>query len=200
MKKTSINLKSKLNLNKKDFLILYSSSLDRDEGIDKFIKILPKLPSYFKVCMLSSTVDEDYKEYLFSLIKKLGINNKCFFLNNVPSYQFINFISKSDIAIITKRGVTLNHKYSLPNSVFDMISAGIPIVYNNKLPDIDQLIKENHIGVSFDINQPMSIIRSIKYLKKNIKIFKKKIKEFSLNNSWDNEFKRIQHIIIKKKV
>ena len=199
-KKTSINLKSKLNLNKKDFLILYSSSLDRDEGIDKFIKILPKLPSYFKVCMLSSTVDQVYKEYLFSLIKKLGINNKCFFLNNVPSYQFINFISKSDIAIITKRGVTLNQRYGLPNSVFDMISAEIPIVYNNKLPDIDQLIKENHIGVSFDINKPMSIIRSIKYLKKNIKIFKKNIKEFSLNNSWDSEFKRIQHIIIKKRV
>ena len=81
-----------------------------------------------------------------------------------------------------------------------MISAEIPIVYNNKLPDIDQLIKENHIGVSFDINKPMSIIRSIKYLKKNIKIFKKNIKKFSLNNSWDSEFKRIQHIIIKKRV
>ena len=73
------------------------------------------------------------------------------------------------LTIITKRGLLLNQRYGLPNSVFDMISAEIPIVYNNKLPDIDQLIKENHIGVSFDINKPMSIIRSIKYLKEKYK-------------------------------
>ena len=193
--KVKDNIRDLLKIKKKEILLLYLNSIKKDEGIDKIIDILDFIPLNFKFACLGPVIENDYFELLKRKVKKKNLKERCFFIKVVRMDHMINFISTADIGIIPRINSYLNHKYSLPNRVFEFIAARIPILCNN-LPDLSKFVETNKLGLTFDVNNKSDIVQKLLEISKHKNNFKNNIDKHFKHNNWKNEFNKLKRTLI----
>ncbi len=108
------------------------------------------------------------------------------FLEPVETSKIKSIIEQADIGLLLTDNSCLNHKYSLPNKLFQYLSAGIPILASN-FPDIASYVKKFNAGWLIEPNK-----RSIENFIRGIKIneimeMKENLNENRPNFSWISE-------------
>ncbi|MXW13420.1 MAG: glycosyltransferase family 4 protein [Rhodothermaceae bacterium] len=74
---------------------------------------------------------------------KLG--SKIRFMDAVPPDQLLSFTASADIGLTFLEDCCLNHRYALPNKLFEYLAAGIPVIASS-LPEIAQIIERFDVG------------------------------------------------------
>ena len=80
--------------------------------------------------------------------------------------------------------VSLSDYFSLPNKLFESLSAGIPVVSYN-IPDVNYIIQKYKIGIVIDSLSNINTFLNIN--KDTIKEFKENINKSDLDTFWDSE-------------
>ena len=83
------------------------------------------------------------------------------FLDPVPPDEVREVIASCDIGITMLEDICLNHRYALPNKLFDYIHAGLPILASN-LDEVRRIIHRYDIGMTTDASNPEQIGRAMK--------------------------------------
>jgi glycosyltransferase involved in cell wall biosynthesis len=117
----------------------------------------------------------------------------------------MRFTKLADAGISLDKDKSLNYRFSLPNKIFDYISAGIPVVSGN-LPEIRKIIEAYDCGLIIPEITPGEISRAIIELRDNPEL-RNRLKNNSANAfaalNWKNEQEKVISLyrkIINKKI
>ncbi len=165
----SIDIRSRANLSENTPLIVYTGGVGGERrGMDKVVESLIHLPGFHLVIMGPSNQIND--QWLLSIASKAGVTEQIHFLSPVQHNEVVDAISSGDIGIIAFQDVTLNHRYALPNKLFEMMFAGLPLCVSN-LPEMKKIVLDNNIGVVMNQANPASIAKAIKKVYDNRSTF-----------------------------
>jgi glycosyltransferase involved in cell wall biosynthesis len=73
----------------------------------------------------------------------------------------VPYIVTADIGVIPIQDVCLSYRYCLPNKLFEMTFAGIPVCVSN-LPEMRAFVESEGTGVIMDEKDPRDIARAMR--------------------------------------
>ena len=80
--------------------ILYVGRLEEYKGVQFLLRAFPKIIATIKNCQLLIAGDGNYKKALISLVDRLKIRNKVYFLGNVTESELIRLYLSSNVLIM----------------------------------------------------------------------------------------------------
>lgn len=103
------------------------------------------------------------KARLQSLSAQLGLRDRIIFLHPVPPDEVLEYASGATVGVTLLQDTCLNHRYALPNKLFDYLAAGVPVLASN-LPEIRAIVQGYNVGKIVDPNDPKAVARALKQM------------------------------------
>lgn len=187
-------LRDDLKLESDSIILLHVGKLTYGRGIEIIARYLTHLPNVHLVNL--GGWDNTFKANIDSIIDDLNIKSQFHFLEPVPPNNVVDYIKGADIGLISIEGLTKSYEYSMPNKLFEISFARIPIIVNKSLK-CASLVKEYNFGIDFDIYSFDSFKLTIESILKNKASFydKKYFNDFSEIYSWKTQEKKLIDII-----
>lgn len=187
-----VNLHHMLGISETKKILLYQGGFLEDRNLEVLVESSKYLDENNILVMLGYSFLEDK---LKNLAKKLGLlNNKVYFMERVAQKELLNYTAGATMGVIPYPDIDLNTRFCTPNKMFEFITAGIPIVANERLITVSNFFKTYSIGnlVSFENSQILGeglnyTLNNYDYI--NIVKYAKKAKN---DLSWNNQ----EHILI----
>ncbi|MGE3062864.1 MAG: glycosyltransferase [bacterium] len=143
---------------KEKIKLVYIGPVSRERNMDVFIDSFTKanIPNLHLILLGDSFLDKSY----------FNKNNITLF-NKVPEQMLYPILSKCDIGVHPMRtDECLNHRYALPNKVFQYMQAGLALfVFKND--ETDEILKKYKIGINLDFSSEEVISEKLTIFVKN---------------------------------
>ena len=189
--RNSFDFRKKFNWNESTLILIYQGSINKGRGLDTLIETMSFAPKYYKLIIIG---DGTMKTHLTEKTKRLNINNRVKFINQVPINELSSYSSGADIGINLLESYNLSKKLASPNKLFEYIHSGIPVLCSDSIEN-KKIISRYKIGELTSI-QKTKIIEAIKEIENNgFKHYKKSLKEASTIFEWENQEKKILKLI-----
>ena len=178
--------RDELQVNKDHLLlIMQGTGINIDRGGIELIEAISKTENISMLIVGGGDMITVLKE------KVIGYNlsERVKFFPKVPWKELIRYTKAADVGLSLDKDTNINYRFSLPNKLFDYITAGIPVIASN-LPEVSKIVNKNNCGIIIPAVSPDEIVRAIKTLKENpglLSEFKKNIVIASESINWDNE-------------
>ncbi len=181
-------IRHKLGLASHEQLVLYLNSLWHGQGLEETIEAICHLPGGIHFATLGPEQVPGYRQQLSNLAEELGVSARVHFLEPVPVGALLCFASGADIGIIPRQGRSANLTWSLPNRVFEMVMARLPIAATD-LPEIAGFVRQWKIGEIFDQQSPVDIAKVIERLLQPARLaeLKRAVDATASQVNWENE-------------
>lgn len=133
------NIRKDLNLDSRKPLVIYVGKVTIGRGVEDLIALLPKLEgiTFATVGPFTPKVQDS----LVQRAEKLGVSERFRMLPPVPYPNVVEYIKGANLGIISVEPVTLSYELCMPNKLFELSFADVPIL-SNKLPEIERFVEE----------------------------------------------------------
>jgi glycosyltransferase involved in cell wall biosynthesis len=190
---TGINSYSReeLNVDKEHLLlILQGTGINIDRGGEELIEAI-RMTENVSLLVIGSG---DLLPALKEKVSQFNISDRVRFIPVLPWEKLMRYTRSADAGLSLDKDTNLNYRFSLPNKLFDYISAGIPVIAGN-LPEVSKIIRDTGCGLIIpDINED-EIARVLKNLSGNRELLnelKHNAKNASEYLNWENESERVR--------
>ena len=171
-------------------VILQGTGINADRGGEELIEAIFKTDNVKLLVVGSgksvSSMKQKAVEYCLS--------ERVSFFGTVPWEKMMRYTKAADVGMSLDKNTNLNHKFSLPNKLFDYISAGIAVVASD-LPQVRKIVTESGSGVVLDEVTPDNISYILKKLDKDrisLREFKKNAILASGDLNWERESQKVK--------
>jgi glycosyltransferase involved in cell wall biosynthesis len=188
------NVRSDLGVDRDTPVLLYVGKVTAGRGVGEFLAILPKLRG-----VLFATVgpcDDKIRMLLERQADRLGVSARFRILPSVPFEQVVDYIKGADLGIISVEPVTLSYQYCMPNKLFEMSFANVPII-SNELDEICEFLEEIGNGEQTDFNNKTTLLYIIGRMlsrKETFKLDERRMLELAAKYSWDAQAAKLSAI------
>lgn len=143
------------------FILLYQGGVGPSRYIEPIIKAMKYAPR--AVFVIRGPGIEWYRKDYRRLASSLGIAERVFCLDPVPSQRVVIEAASANAGIWSLENLCKNFQFALPNKVFEYLAAGLPILVAD-YPETRKLVKTHGVGLCFDPDSPLSIAEAINRL------------------------------------
>ena len=177
-------------------LVLYLNSLYGGQGLEQLVDSLAFLPPHIHVATLGPVAQPGYVEDLRRRADQLSVDGRLHILEPKPPTEMLEYASGADLGVIPRQNSSLNNFHSLPNRVFELIMARLPIA-GPSLQDMRDFIEGNSLGLIFDETDPADIARTIQAMldPNTFERLRTRIEDAAREFSWDREGERYATLI-----
>jgi len=158
IKQSSRNIRSDLKLSTSTRLIIYVGKVTPGRGVEDILAILPSLPDVHFATI--GPCDPRVKIKVNSLANKLGISNRFSLLPPVHYENVVEYIKGADMGITVAELTALSYKLSMPNKLFEMSFANIPILASDFV-EIGEYLTRYGNGKTIDFEKTETNIYNI---------------------------------------
>ncbi len=123
-------------------LIIQGGGINIDRGGEELIEAVSKTEKIFLFIAGSGDVIGMLKEK----VVELDVSGKIRFMPKLPWEELMRYTKSADAGLTLDKDTNLNYHFSLPNKLFDYISAGIPVIAGN-LPEVKKILEEKNCGI-----------------------------------------------------
>jgi hypothetical protein len=178
-----------LDLKKNDIILCAVGNKKLGMAFNQVIEAFSQLPDNFHLVFLGNGYEEcNYK------------NSNIHFIPAIPPEEVVPFLKSSDLGIILYFDLTENYKYALPNRFFQLLAAGLPIIFPQQLKEICAFHKKFPFGLSTDISNISSVREAIEELVREKETYKEKVRKFNISVNWKNEEDKVFYLIKNTKI
>jgi glycosyltransferase involved in cell wall biosynthesis len=178
--------REELGVNPKNLLlILQGTGINRDRGGVELIDALKNIDNVFLLIVGSG----DLVGVLTEMVFEAGLSRRIKFIPKCPWNELMRYTKSCDAGLSLDKNSNLNYGFSLPNKLFDYISAGLPVIASD-LPEIRYVVSEYGCGILIPEVNPSEISKAIIKLRDD----KKLLMELKQNSiaasrliSWERE-------------
>jgi glycosyltransferase involved in cell wall biosynthesis len=185
--------KEELGFRKEDLLlILQGTGINKERGGEELIEAINRIKNVSLAVVGSGDLIGKLKDDVI----RLGLSDRIKFFPKVPWKEMMRFTKSADAGLSLDKNTNINHTFSLPNKVFDYISAGIPVIAGD-LPEVGNIISQNKCGIIIPFVTPEEISKAIIKLKENPELLvelKKNAAIASNSINWETESRKVIEI------
>ena len=170
-------------------LILQGTGINVDRGGEELIDAVSLID---KVSLLIIGSGDKFG-FLIEKVSQMRLTGQIKFIKKLPWKDLMRYTRSADAGLSLDKNSNLNYNYSLPNKVFDYISAGIPVIATD-LNEIAKIIKGYNCGILISEPTPEEISKAIIKLRDNrdlLSELKRNAAIASETLSWENESKKV---------
>jgi glycosyltransferase involved in cell wall biosynthesis len=181
-------------------LALYLNSLYPGQGLEQFIQAAVYLPPKVHLATLGPEGKPGFVDTILELARDLGVAERFHVLPTKPPDEMLAYASGADVGVIPRQNTCLNNYFSLPNRVFELVMARLPIACSS-LPDIVHLVESMGIGKPFKETDPRDIAGVIEAMLRPEALpgYKAAVREAARELCWEKEGARylaiMEHLI-----
>jgi len=170
-------------------LIMQGGGINTDKGGEELIDAVSLTQNVSLIVAGSGDVVPLLKERVIHL----GLSERIKFFPKMPWSDLMRLTKSADAGLSLEKDTNINYRYSLPNKLFDYISAGIPVITGN-LPEIRKIIESYDCGLIIPGITSDEISKAIIALRDNPEL-RKRLKQNSANAfielNWKNEQEKV---------
>jgi glycosyltransferase involved in cell wall biosynthesis len=189
---TTCGLRAATGLGKQVPLIAYTGGVGREgRGLHLVLQAMLLLPDFHFVILGPRHVKND--EWLLEQAKAIGVSQRVHLLPPVPADQVIHATKDADIGVCPIQDASLSYRFSMPNKLFEMVLAGLPIAVSD-LPEMGRFVEKNKIGMTMDQTNPKSIADTLKAVYDNRNVLRLReptLKKLILSYCWQAQEKKL---------
>jgi glycosyltransferase involved in cell wall biosynthesis len=183
--------RSELGVNEDHLLlILQGGGINIERGGEELIDAVSRIEKVFLIIAGSGDMIDILKEMTITL----NSFDRIRFIRKLPWEEMMRYTKSADAGLSLDKDTNLNYHFSLPNKLFDYISAGIPVIAGN-LPEVKKIVDDNYCGLIIPSVTPEEIgkavikLRDDRILLNNMRLNSVTASE-SLN--WDMELAKVK--------
>jgi glycosyltransferase involved in cell wall biosynthesis len=173
----------------KNLLILQGAGLNESRGAEELIYSMLFLDEAFYHLIVIGGGDVFGK--LEKMIDQNHLSGKITLVPKVPFAVLGHFTKKAHLGLSIDKPAVLNHKYSLPNKLFEYLHAGVPVLAS-RLIEQERIIDQYDVGDFIEDHHPEHIAGKIKEIFSNPETLRRWRKNTCLVReelNWENESK-----------
>ena len=166
-------------------LILQGTGINIDRGGSELIDAV----NFTDSVSLLIVGDGDQFMFLKEKVSILGLTDRIKIIPKCPWITLMRYTRSADAGLSLDKNSNLNYQFSLPNKLFEYISAGIPVIATD-LQEISKIINEFNCGILITEPCPAAISSAIISLRDNrqlLKALKYNSVTASKSVNWENE-------------
>jgi glycosyltransferase involved in cell wall biosynthesis len=149
-------------------LIFQGAGINVERGGVELIEAVSKIDRVTLLIIGSGDIIPDLKER----VNKLNISDKIKFLPRMPWEELMRYTKSADAGVSLDKDNNPNYRFSLPNKLFDYLSAGIPVIAG-PLPEVEKIIRQWVAGIILMKVTPEEIRQAIICLRDNPDVLNK---------------------------
>lgn len=173
----------------KKILILQGAGINVDRGVEELVQAMQWINHAVLFIIGNGDVIDDLKK----LANELNLNEKVRFIKRLAYDELMHYTSNADLGLTLDKDTNMNYRFSLPNKLFDYISAGIPVLASD-LIEVKRIITHYNVGEILYSHQPEIMARTIERMLNNqvkLKEYKENTKIAAPDLCWENEEKEL---------
>lgn len=186
--------RAKLGFTEDEIVVLYHGGYQPGRGLEELIASARHTDANIVIVLRGFGPSE---ERLRRQAEKMGLADKVRFIPPVPMKDLIKEAVFADIGIVSYRPTCLNNYYSLPNKLFEYMTAGLAVI-SRDLPEIKRLNKKINFGCLFDNDSPEEIARAINLLARDRELLvsckQRALEWVKSEGNWDKEAEKLKEI------
>lgn len=182
------------NLKDHDKLVLFINGVYPDQGVEQLLEALQQLPETVHAATLGPLAKGDYHQVIRDMAARLGVADRFHILKEKTWNQMLPYAAGADIGVIPRQPGHLNNTLSLPNRIFELIMARLPVA-STSLPDIADIVLRHEIGQVFDAQTPKDMADKITSVLENHKTYKPNIEKAAQDLCWENEKQKFLNFV-----
>lgn len=191
IQQSSKSIRDDLSLSKDVPLIIYVGKVAFGRGVEEIIDLLPKITNIHFATI--GPCDPQTQQKMQSIASKLKVEKRFTILPPVHFKEVVSYIKGSDIGIISIDTTTLSYRLAMPNKLFEMSFAEVPILAKKGLVEIEEFLQDIGHGKIIDFEQKEALVYHISkfaFEKYKYKISEKNQNILEEKYSWNaQEFK-----------
>ncbi|MBN2863044.1 MAG: glycosyltransferase, partial [Bacteroidales bacterium] len=141
----------------------------------------------------------DILQLLKQLVLEKNLSEKIRFIPKLSWNRLMAYTKSADVGMCLEKDTNLNYRFSIPNKLFDYISAGIPVITGD-LPEIKKIVGDYRCGIVIPEISPEAISKAIIKLRDNKELREKLRKNSvlaSMDLNWENESRLVRDFYAK---
>ena len=143
-------------------LILQGTGINVDRGGEELIDAV-SLTDKVSLLVIGSG---DQFEFLIEKVSQMGLTGQIKFIKKLEWKELMRYTRSADAGLSLDKNSNMNYNFSLPNKVFDYISAGIPVIATD-LHEIAKIVHEYNCGILISEPTTEEISKAIIKLRDN---------------------------------
>jgi glycosyltransferase involved in cell wall biosynthesis len=173
-------------------LIMQGTGINVDRGGEELIDAIAITDNVSLIVIGSG----DKFQPLIDKTLKTGLSDRIRFISKLPWQELMRYTRSADAGFSGDKNSNVNYNFSLPNKLFDYISAGIPVIASD-LPEISKILTEYKCGIVIPEVNKEEISEAIKKLRDNRRLLSE-LKQNSVIASesinWENESLKVEKL------
>jgi glycosyltransferase involved in cell wall biosynthesis len=138
-------------------LVLQGSGINVDRGGEELIEAMALLPEVALMVIGSG----DALPMLKARTMELELSDRVFFKGRMPYTDMMEHTVLADIGLSLDKGGNPNYEFSLPNKLFDYLSAGLPVLVTPRT-EVRKVVEEHQVGFVLEELSPASLAAAVK--------------------------------------
>jgi glycosyltransferase involved in cell wall biosynthesis len=191
-KPVTVSLRERTGVSAGDFLIAVIGNRKPGQAIEPMLSALSALPECVHVAFIGRFHDDTA-----DLAAKLGVSGRVHTPGFVEPEQIVPFVQSADVAAILYVPETENLRSTLPNGLFQSLSAQLPLLYPD-LPEIRGILSSYDVGRKIDPSQTDSITEAAAWMldnKEDVAVFRKNLSRLADEVSWQREEEKLRLLV-----
>lgn len=188
------DIKQQLRLSEDTPLVVYVGKITTGRGIEEIMPVISLLKNVHYACV--GPCDEKSEKEILKLAAKNGVSDRFHLVPPVHFDNVVSFIRTADLGIISVMPVTRSYYYAMPNKLFELGFARVPILIND-LAEAAPVVKKYNLGEIYDSENPGNLAYYITYMLKHKDNYSKNdelFEEFWYKYSWDTQVKKLKNL------
>lgn len=170
---------------KSDIIIIYPNRAYEHCGLETALQALALLDKRFQLVVLGEIVEE-LIEKIDEIATKLKIKDRFHITGMLDPSMVLPILSEGDAALVLLDPIVDNHKYCLPNRLFDAAAARVPII-GFEGTETGSFINQNNIGTICPHNKPQLLAKSLIETIEKQAYYKERLFNFNNNTNWQTQ-------------
>ncbi|TDI72240.1 MAG: glycosyltransferase [Bacteroidetes bacterium] len=133
-------------------IILHLGLMRPARGCDLLIEAMKHVNGAHLVFLGSGEEQKNLQEQS----RSLGLEAKVSFLDPVEPDSILEYAAGASVGVSLVQDTCLNHRFALPNKLFDYLAAGVPVLASD-LPEIRSIVEGYNVGKTVDQRSPDKI-------------------------------------------
>ena len=158
-------IRNTLGVGTETSIILHQGNVQKDRGCFVLTEAMKQVDNAILVFMGGGPLKNQLKEY----VAQEGLGERVRFLAKVDPSILLDYTASADIGVTLLEDTCLNHRFALPNKLFEYFMAGVPVLASD-LPEIRRVVDAFDVGVLVDPSRVDDVASGLRKLVDNVEL------------------------------